>query len=204
MNITETDARKISLALLQPNEGQLEEIGIHANPRQITEDQYQALKASMQADNLTGAMPLKVYEHEGTFVVLGGNMRLRALKELGLQEVACIVVPKETDAETLNKIIITDNSTFGDWDMDALANWNEPLDEWGVDMPTFEEPETKAEEQEKQIKLNASEVVVASVSLFGQTGETIACLQLSPEQAERLLKTIQEQGADSILKKLVA
>lgn len=134
MNILETDARKISLALLQPNEGQLEEIGIHANPRQITEDQYQALKVSMQADNLTGAMPLKVYEHEGKYVVLGGNMRLRVLQEMGVKDVPCIVLPKDMPAPVLNKFIITDNSTFGEWDMDALANeWtDEPLKDWGV------------------------------------------------------------------------
>lgn len=141
MNILETDARKISLALLQPNEGQLEEIGIHANPRQITEDQYQTLKASMQADNLTGAMPLKVYEHEGKYVVLGGNMRLRVLQEIGVKDAPCIVLPKETPAPVLNKFIITDNSTFGEWDMDALANeWaDEPLKDWGVDVPETKE-----------------------------------------------------------------
>lgn len=105
MNILETDARKISLSLLQPNEGQLEEMGIHANPRQITEDQYQALKTSMQADNLTGVMPLKVYEHEGKYVVLGGNMRLRVLQEMGVKEAPCIVLPKEMPASVQDCLI---------------------------------------------------------------------------------------------------
>lgn len=139
MEIKDTDVQKISIAQLQPNEGQLEEIGIHANPRQITEDEYNALKASIQTDDLTGVFPLKVYPHEGAYVVLGGNMRLRALQEMGAKEVSCIVIPKNIPAQKLNKIIITDNSTFGDWDMDALANeWDiEELKDWGVDLPKY-------------------------------------------------------------------
>lgn len=145
MKIKDTDVQKISIAQLQPNEGQLEEIGIHANPRQITEDEYNALKASIQTDDLTGIFPLKVYQHEGVYVVLGGNMRLRALQEMGAKEVSCIVIPKNIPAEKLNKIIITDNSTFGDWDMDALANeWtDEPLKDWGVDVPEAKQDEEK-------------------------------------------------------------
>ena len=137
MDILQAKIEQLPLPQLVPNEGQMESIGVHANPRQINEVDYAKLVESMRADNLTGVMPLKVFDFAGEWIVLGGNMRLRALKELGAETAPCIVVPADTDAATLNKIIITDNSTFGDWDMDALANWGEPLADWGVDLPAI-------------------------------------------------------------------
>lgn len=139
MNLTETQTQVISVSELHPNEGQLEAIGVHANPRQISEDDYAKLLYSMKTKNMTGILPLKVFYYNGEWVVLGGNMRLRAMQELGIEKSSCIVVPADTDAETLNEIIIKDNSTFGEWDMDALANWSEPLADWGVDLPKFGE-----------------------------------------------------------------
>lgn len=141
MNLTETQTQVISVSELHPNEGQMEAIGVHANPRQISEDDYAKLLYSMKVKNMTGILPLKVFCYNGEWVVLGGNMRLRAMQELGIEKVSCIVVPADTDAETLNEIIIKDNSTFGEWDMNALANeWaNEPLDDWGVDIPEIDE-----------------------------------------------------------------
>lgn len=188
---------------LRPNTGQMEAIGVHANPRQITEGEYARLVKSLKEDNLTGILQEKVFNYNGEWIVLDGNMRLRALQELGIETVQCLVVPEDTPAKVLEKIIILSNSTFGDWDMDALANWDAPLDDWGVDVPKFEEKE-KPEEEAHEEKINTSEVVIASVSLFGQTGETIACVQLKPEDAEGLLHVIKEQGADIILKRLVA
>ena len=137
MNITKTEITTLPLKHLRPNTGQIE--GVPANPRQIDKKEYAKLKKSLQADNLTGVMPLKVYLHNGEYVVLGGNMRLRALKEIGAKDVECIVVPADTDADTLRKIVITDNSTFGEWDNDMLANeWDvDELQSWGVDVPKF-------------------------------------------------------------------
>ena len=137
-DITDAEVRRYKVADLQPNDGQLECIGVHANPRTIDENQYKNLVKSLKNKNLTGVLPLKVFEHDGFPYVLGGNMRLRAMQEIGIKEVQCIVVPGDADAETLNEIIIKDNATFGDWNIDALANWNEPLADWGVELP--EEP----------------------------------------------------------------
>lgn len=136
MDITKTETKVLKVADLRPNEGQMEAIGVHANPRQITEGEYAKLLASLREDNLTGILQEKVYNYEGEWIVLDGNMRLRALQELGVEEVQCIIVPEDTPAKVLEKIIILSNSTFGDWDMDALANWDtEALKDWGVDVP---------------------------------------------------------------------
>lgn len=202
MDITKTEASLFRVSDLRVNEGQID--GVPANPRQINDADFAKLKKSLQASNLTGVMPLKVYEHNGEYIVLGGNMRLRALQELGVKSVSCIVVPKDTDTDTLCQIVIEDNSTFGEWDYDALANeWPaDKLQDWGVDVPEFsEEPEVEEEAQEEMV--NKSEVIIAGVSLFGQTGETIVCEEIKPEDAERLLQYVKENGAQGLIQKLL-
>jgi len=69
--------------------------------------------------------------------VLGGNMRLRAAQEAGLKEI-WIDVAEGWSIEKQNEFIIKDNSGFGEWDWDALANsWDlEDLNDWGLNMPT--------------------------------------------------------------------
>lgn len=140
MNILETTAVQLPISVLVNNEGQIE--GVPANPRVLRDSQYLALKESMQKDNLTGVLPLKVFQLGEQYVVIGGNMRLQVLKELGAEQVSCIVVPQDAPAETLRKIVITDNSTFGDWDMDCLANeWDAgELQDWGVELPLGDIP----------------------------------------------------------------
>lgn len=140
MNILETKAVQLPISVLVNNEGQIE--GVPANPRVLRDEKYEALKASMQNDNLTGVLPLKVYQQGNEYIVLGGNMRLQVLKELGAEQVSCIIVPNDTPADVLRKIVITDNSTFGDWDMDMLANeWEEDeLKDWGVELPLGDIP----------------------------------------------------------------
>ena len=153
MDITKTEASLFRVSDLRVNEGQID--GVPANPRQINDADFAKLKKSLQASNLTGVMPLKVYEHNGEYIVLGGNMRLRALQELGVKSVSCIVVPKDTDTDTLCQIVIEDNSTFGECDYDALANeWPaDKLQDWGVDVPEFsDEPETS---KLSEIKVNS-------------------------------------------------
>lgn len=141
MDILETNILNLPIESLVPNEGQIVIDGesIPANPRYITEDQYAALKKSIESDNLTGINPLKVYEYNGAYVVLGGNMRLCALRELGIANVNCIAVPNTASAEVLRKEVIIDNATFGKWDMDMLANeWDKDvLAEWGVELPSY-------------------------------------------------------------------
>lgn len=139
MDILETKTKVLRVADLRPNEGQMEAIGVHANPRQISEVEYQKLLDSLRTDNLTGVLQEKVFNYEGEWIVLDGNMRLRALQELGVEKVQCTIVPEDTPANVIEKIIILSNSTFGEWDMDALANWDEPLADWGVDLPKFGE-----------------------------------------------------------------
>lgn len=151
MSIKETNVKMLPIGQLVTNDGQIE--GVPANPRQISKTDFEKLKSSLKANDLTGVMPLKVYPQGEQYVVLGGNMRLRALQELGAEEVSCIVLPENTDVETLREVVIVDNSTFGEWDNDMLANeWDtQELSDWGVDDVKLEE-ESEKKDLSDQIK----------------------------------------------------
>ena len=75
-------------------------------------------------------------DKDGKYVVLGGNMRLKALNELKYKEVPIILADEWTE-EQKHEFLIKDNVGFGEWDWDSLANeWDvEKLDEWGLDVP---------------------------------------------------------------------
>jgi ParB-like chromosome segregation protein Spo0J len=79
-------------------------------------------------------------------VVLGGNMRLKAIKEAGHTEVAVEIV--DWNEQQQKEFIVKDNVGYGEWDWDDLANnWDEQLlTEWGLDLPNFTNNDIKEKE----------------------------------------------------------
>ena len=77
-------------------------------------------------------------------IILGGNMRYKACKEIGLKEVY-IIQADDLDEKKAQEFIIKDNVGFGEWDWDVLANdWDvKELEEWGLEGFPFEEEEEK-------------------------------------------------------------
>lgn len=131
-NIKDIDIRKLEL-----NKGQIE--GLPKNPRFIRDDRYQALVKSIEdAPEMLRLRELLVVEHGKKFVVIGGNMRLRACKDLGYTSVPCKVLPADTPTAKLREYAIKDNNGFGEDDWDVLANeWDaEELQDWGMELPT--------------------------------------------------------------------
>jgi ParB-like chromosome segregation protein Spo0J len=108
------------------------------NPRIIKDGKFQKLVKSIQEfPDMLNKRPLIVFtDVDGKYVVLGGNMRLKALKELNYKEVPIIVADEWTE-EQKAEFLIKDNVGFGEWDWDNLANeWDaEKLDDWGLDVP---------------------------------------------------------------------
>ena len=104
------------------------------NPRVIKDDKFAKLVASVR--DFPQMLELRPIVVDGDGVVLGGNMRLRACKEAGLKQVPVIRADHLTP-EQQREFVVKDNVGFGDWDWDALANeWGEePLAEWGLDVP---------------------------------------------------------------------
>ena len=108
-----------------------------SNPRAIRKDQLDKLVKSLREfPEMLEARPIVV---DPDFVVLGGNMRLKAAQLAGLTEVPVYVATWEEAKH--KEFIIKDNLAFGEWDWDMLANeWDaEELDDWGLDVPLLEE-----------------------------------------------------------------
>ena len=89
-------------------------------------------------------------------IVLGGNMRLKALKELGYKEISDTWVKRAEDLtdEEQRRFIIADNVGFGEHDWEILANeWDvKELGEWGLDIPEFDITEVlETKEQNKKL-----------------------------------------------------
>ena len=142
------EQRLIKTADLRANKGQLVHRGIPTNPRKITKEKYNLLLQSLDKSNLTQIRPLDVIEHMGKFIVLSGNQRLRALKELKIKEVPCNIIRDDLEPETYRQIVLQANTTYGEHDDDLLANeWDAvELHEWGYDLPSWDDQKIEQEE----------------------------------------------------------
>lgn len=104
------------------------------NPRFIKGNKFEKLvKSIKEFPQMLDLRPIVVNQD---MIVLGGNMRLKACEEAGLKEVPIIFADNLTP-EQEKEFIIKDNSSFGEWDWDLLANeWEtEQLIDWGMDLP---------------------------------------------------------------------
>lgn len=119
------------------------------NPRVIRDDKFAKLKQSIiDFPEMLEKRPLVCYtDADGKFVVLGGNMRLKALSDIGAKEIP-IILADDWTAEQRAQFLIKDNVGFGEWDWEQLANeWDaQQLAEWGLDLPQMEVQELEAEE----------------------------------------------------------
>jgi DNA modification methylase len=100
-------------------------------------------------------------------IALGGNMRLKALEHLGIEETYIIKAKDLTDKQE-QEFIIKDNVGYGEWDWDQLANeWDvEDLDEWGLDLPLDFVKELEAEEDDFAIPEDGIETDIVLGDLF--------------------------------------
>ena len=127
---------RIRLTDLELNKGQVE--GLPSNPRQWGRGELDNLVKSIQeTPELLEARGLIVWPYGGKYIILGGNMRFSALREMNAKDAPCYVLPEDTPMEKLREIVIKDNGAFGSWDYDMLANeWDDlPLTDWGVPTP---------------------------------------------------------------------
>lgn len=123
----------ISLSLLDNNTGQIP--NVPKNPRDDGEAELYKMKKSIKEDpELLEAERLLVYPFNGRYVVIGGNLRLMALKSLGHKDAPCDVIPAETSVEKIKRYILKTNGSIGKWDWDDLANeWDDlPLNDFGL------------------------------------------------------------------------
>lgn len=115
--------KRIAITQLKPNPD---------NPRIIKDAAFKKLVQSIKDfPEMIEAREIVVNQD---LVILGGNMRYRALKEAGVTEVPIKIVDWPEDKQ--REFVIKDNVSGGEWDYDALANQYEvtELDAWGVDV----------------------------------------------------------------------
>lgn len=108
------------------------------NPRVLRDEKFEKLKRSITdfPDMLNYRAIVAVTDTDGKYMVLGGNMRLRALQDLKIKEAPVMLADHWTE-EQRREFIIKDNVGFGEWDWDQLANeWDAgELSDWGLDVP---------------------------------------------------------------------
>lgn len=104
------------------------------NPRRISKQDMDRLVKSLT--DFPDMMQIREVVVDETMTVLGGNMRLLALRKIGAKEATAKIVKGLTEAQK-REFVIKDNAAFGEWDFDLLANgWDElPLADWGVPLP---------------------------------------------------------------------
>jgi len=93
------------------------------NPRGIKMKDYERLKRQIQ--KLGVYKPLIACRENGKYVVLGGNMRIRALQELGFKEVDISIVKAKTEKERI-EYALSDNDRVGYYEEEKLAELIQP------------------------------------------------------------------------------
>jgi site-specific DNA-methyltransferase (adenine-specific) len=135
------------------------------NPRLIKDDKFKKLVQSIK--DFPKMLELRPIVVNDDMVVLGGNMRLKACKEVGLKEVP-IIKASELTEDQQREFIVKDNVGFGEWDWDMIANeWDtEQLVEWGLDLPKDMEVRLDAEEDDFEVPEGGIETDIVIGDLF--------------------------------------
>lgn len=147
------EVKKVKLSALKLNDG---------NPRIIKDFKFQKLVKSILT--FPEMLQLREIVTDEAMMVLGGNMRLRALQHIAQmteQEISQqlksygkedltdywltwhdspmenVKIARGLTDEQKKEFIVKDNVGYGEWDWDMLANeWDmEDLKDWGVDVP---------------------------------------------------------------------
>ena len=115
------------------------------NPRVIKDGKFNKLVESLREfPEMMKERPLVlITDTDGKLMPLGGNMRLRALRELKYTEIndSWISIVDNWSDEQKRQFVIKDNLSFGEWDWDLLtAEYDkDELIEWGMDLYEFSE-----------------------------------------------------------------
>lgn len=147
---------KLSQIKLNPN-----------NPRVIKDEKFAKLvKSITEFPKMMALRPIVINNDN---VVLGGNMRLKALKEIGYKEIPDEWVKRADDLteDEARRFIIADNVGFGEHDWEMLANeWDvEELGEWGLDIPNFD-IENKTDEKEEAVNKLTDKFIIPPFSIL--------------------------------------
>ena len=189
------EIKRIRLTDLEQNKGQVK--GLPSNPREWTRGDLDKLISNIkQTPELLEMRGLIVYPYQGKYIILGGNMRFSALREMNEPDAPCMVVPEDTPIEKLREITILDNGSFGSWDYDMLANeWDDlPLSDWGV-------PAWDTADLDLDLDLNGR---VSKEDMEKIAGEFSMTFVFPSSQKDVVESYIDEYGKDGLTAKIIA
>lgn len=164
------------------------------NPRIIKDAKFEKLVNSIKEfPEMLEKRPLVCYtDVDKKLVILGGNMRYKAAKELGIKELSVVLADDWTE-EQKAQFLIKDNLGYGEWDWDTIANeWDsESLIQWGLDIPNFDTP--------KDLDYSILDEVDISEQLSELSSNVKKAIQIEfeaehYEEASELVKFWREQG----------
>lgn len=130
------ELKYVHVSLVDFNEGQLD--GVPANPRTREDSRQEKLAESIEElPEMSEARPPMVLPRDGRYIVIGGNRRLEAFRDLNREEMPVVVLPEDTPVEKLRRIVLLDNESTGETDWAAvMKNWKaDELESWGIDVP---------------------------------------------------------------------
>lgn len=154
---TEFIFQNVPVAQLEMNKGQLQ--GLPKNPRFFRDNRYEAMKKSIEdSPEMLQLRELIVYPHGEKYIVVCGNLRLRACKELGYTELPCKILAEDTPTVKLREYATKDNVSFGENDMDVMMNeWDKSeLQDWGIEFA----PEPEKDEFKERFEAITDETAV--------------------------------------------
>jgi site-specific DNA-methyltransferase (adenine-specific) len=176
--------QKIAIDLIKENPN---------NPRTIKDGKFKKLVKSIKDfPRMLEIRPIVVNED---FTVLGGNMRLKACKAAGLEQVHIIKVD-DLSPEQQKEFVIKDNSGYGEWDWDLLLTdeWGyEKVEDWGIDFPDAKKPKPEAKEDAFKMP-NKVTTTIKQGDLIEIGPHRLLCG--SATDASDMDKLMQGQGAD--------
>ena len=147
-----------------------------ANPRTIRDSKFEQLvKSIREFPDMTMVRPLIINQDN---MILGGNQRFMAMKELGFTTVPCQKV--DWSAERQREFLIRDNTNYGSWDWDALANdFNaDDLEDWGLELPKV------IDEVEEEPTIDTQKITLEyTPDEYKQVKKALQKIASTPEQA---------------------
>ena len=177
--------KKVKISEVKPNPN---------NPRLIKDDKFKKLVKSIQEfPDMLNVRPIVVNKD---MIVLGGNMRLKAIKEAGHTEVAIEIVDWTEDQQ--KEFIVKDNVGYGEWDWDDLANnWDaEELTDWGLDIPNFDATVLEAEEDDFAVPDGGIETDIVLGDIFEIGEHRLLCGDST--DSDQVAKLMNGQKADMV------
>jgi len=110
------------------------------NPRKISDEALERLRQKISDYPKFLSLRPIIFD-PATMQVLGGNQRLKSLRQLGYKEIpeTWVKAADELTEEEKKAFVVIDNVSDGNWDSELLLeDWDaKQLEDWGIDLPSF-------------------------------------------------------------------